>query len=292
MSVDISKFKVADLKRELKARDLSTSGNKQELMDRLQEAVNTKGGIPPTLSTSISISEAESGDEEIGDAAENLLTEDLDEEKLLNTPTDIPTSTTSTTNSLKRKSESQVSSSSESLAQPKRISLGQHSKISFNEETSTENSTTITKPSTPPVIESAIDTERKVIKLSGLTEQERLELRAKKFNVPLPTEALKEARAERFGLTKALGGATSVKSNTPSVDSDLLKKRAERFGMSATPSATTTAAPLTSSDLEEKKKARAARFGLNAPSTVKPVATVTNTDDVLTRRAQRFRIVI
>ena len=37
--MDISAMKVADLKKELKSRGLSTSGNKSELIDRLQLAL-------------------------------------------------------------------------------------------------------------------------------------------------------------------------------------------------------------------------------------------------------------
>jgi len=36
--MDVSKLKVADLKKELKARGLNTSGTKNELVERLQES--------------------------------------------------------------------------------------------------------------------------------------------------------------------------------------------------------------------------------------------------------------
>ena len=41
-SVKTNSFQVPDLKRELKARGLSTSGNKNELIDRLQNSLKTK----------------------------------------------------------------------------------------------------------------------------------------------------------------------------------------------------------------------------------------------------------
>merc|ERR1712198_455767 len=41
--VDLSKMKVADLKKELKARGLSVEGKKNELQERLQEALEADG---------------------------------------------------------------------------------------------------------------------------------------------------------------------------------------------------------------------------------------------------------
>lgn len=73
-----------------------------------------------TLKSPVSNSDAESEDDEIDgndDTVADILPDDLDEDKILNSPSDIPTSTTSATNLLKRKSDNQVSSSSESLSQ-------------------------------------------------------------------------------------------------------------------------------------------------------------------------------
>merc|ERR1711874_531810 len=44
-AVDLSKMKVADLKKELKQRGLSVEGKKNELVDRLQEALAADGSV-------------------------------------------------------------------------------------------------------------------------------------------------------------------------------------------------------------------------------------------------------
>merc|ERR1711915_908930 len=69
-SADLSKMKVADLKKELKARGLPVVGNKNELVERLQEAI-LAGGEVLTGGTGGEEDEEEFDEEEIlGDVDE------------------------------------------------------------------------------------------------------------------------------------------------------------------------------------------------------------------------------
>lgn len=317
-SEDLTKMKVADLKRELKAKGLSTTGNKQELMDRFQKALSMPSGLNIDSRSNTSINQNEGGEdsdeeeeEEDVDTSE-LLPDDIDEEKLLNAPTESITSTTSSgTATLKRKSENLVSSSSESISQPKKSLT--HVNISFDEDKEKEN-TDSSKNAQQTGPESVINTDRKVIKLSGLSVQERLELRTKKFNVGLPPSAKLEARAERFGFARGTAKQTTVQSNGLSSNDEVLKKRAERFGLAAmsTGASSASSSVPSASEIEEKKKQRAERFGLALtakPSTASssssqavvgaanPITTSTITteeppSDVLKKRPERIRIVI
>lgn len=75
------------------------------------------------------------------------------------------------------------------------------------------------------------DADKKSVKLTELSAKERLEMRAKKFGAPVASDAMKLARAERFGITSTSGNTASgdIK-NGSEVSVDVLKKRAERFG--------------------------------------------------------------
>lgn len=88
-------------------------------------------------------------------------------------------------------------------------------------------------------------------------------------------------------------------SSQPSVDNDLMKRRAERFGLITSTPTSSPSPTLSTAELEEKKKARAQRFGLNTSSalntssgTVKIAPSSSTPSEVLTKRAERFRIVI
>merc|ERR1712071_587446 len=59
-NMDVSKLKVADLKKELKARGLSVSGSKIELVERLQEATQDEEDNVLLTPTSILASETKS----------------------------------------------------------------------------------------------------------------------------------------------------------------------------------------------------------------------------------------
>lgn len=110
--------------------------------------------------------------------------------------------------------------------------------------------------SSQPTSDTDSNDDKKTIKFSELTMKERLELRAKKFGAPLSSDALKLARAERFGTAKSVNKTNneSIKSNTVTASVDTLKKRAERFGGSVSK-------VMTGLENKEKMQKRQERFG-------------------------------
>lgn len=150
---------------------------------------------------------------------------------------------------------------------------------------------TITTSSTAVAIHPANDADddgQKGVKVSKLSLEERLELRAKKFGAPQGSDVLKQARAERFGIAKAEDdtetktvsngsvvpsntSAATIISNTPAANVELLKKRAERFGSSVSKVMNTI-------EQIEKLQKRQERFGSAkmsvdiASATTEPVA--------------------
>lgn len=174
--------------------------------------------------------------------------------------------------------------------------------ISVNENDDAKTETTSTSSTDGPESKSAkIDDssadatngnedDKKVVKLTELTMKERLELRAKKFGAAPTVDALKQARAERFGIAADTKTAAKSDSGTGQIASapvsvDVLKKRAERFGGSvstvmskienkekllkrqerfgagaADTNATTSADPKVASEYAEKAKQRLERF--------------------------------
>lgn len=132
-----------------------------------------------------------------------------------------------------------------------------------------------------------------VVKLSQLTMKERLELRAKKFGAAPSADALKMARAERFGLAASTTPSTastvapasaaqpskvtpavssSAITKSPAADVDILKKRAERFGGSVS-------GVMVTIENKEKLLKRQERFGASA-ATATATATAIATSTV------------
>ena len=128
--------------------------------------------------------------------------------------------------------------------------------------------------------ESIENNKPKKITLSGLSEEERLKSRSEKFGV-ISTDAKKQLRAERFGLSEKATNNTSTKiSAAPAVstgaDLDKLKARAERFGV---------VSPVLSKVADvDKLKQRAERFG----GSVAPVLSKTEEQEKILKRKQRF----
>lgn len=139
-------------------------------------------------------------------------------------------------------------------------------------------------PSTPIATEASTAStadsgdESRKIKLTELTLEKRLELRAKKFGAPASADAVKVARAERFGIKAADdkpsasngASANTIRANAPVASVDLLKKRAERFGGSVSN-------VMNKIELSEKLQKRQERFGVTAAETAKTETAKTET---------------
>ncbi|KAM6189083.1 SAP domain-containing ribonucleoprotein isoform 3-T3 [Sarcoramphus papa] len=83
----------------------------------------------------------------------------------------------------------------------------------------------------PPVKSPDVITEKKVVKItSEISQMERMQKRAERFNVPVSLESKKAARAARFGLATVSTKGLSADSK-PTVNMDKLKERAQRFGL-------------------------------------------------------------
>lgn len=240
------------MKRELKERGLSVAGNKNELQDRLQAAMD---GEPLLEDTSIA-GEDILDEEGVLSDEEKIL--GADENELLKSPTTTPTTILikgTTDNSDPALAEDEILESPTTTA--KKIVLKR--KISIN--SGSNDSTTTTKENTEPTAAKTIKaSERTPItvgdsgtsttkKFSEMTMQERLELRAKKFGIstnPTPTTTTSSASSD-----KAISQAPVVSSEK---QVELLKKRAERFGC-------VTSTNLAKLDAEERRLKRMQRFG-------------------------------
>lgn len=143
--------------------------------------------------------------------------------------------------------------------------------------------------------DSGTDPDKKIIKLSELTSESRIEMRAKKFGAETAatTTDRKEARAARFGITPIVSTPATPSNNkiasVAPVSLEVLKKRAERFG-------TVTAPAVKSTQLDEKLQKRQERFGsvaITAPSATASTPTAaTGTSDYAEKarlRAERFK---
>jgi SAP domain-containing ribonucleoprotein len=205
-------------------------------------------------------------------------------------------STTDADDILKSPAQSTKSDSPEITTATKRVSLKRNVSVTVpvistepakKAEESTEDASKETSSTSEP--------EKKIIKISELSVQDRLELRAKKFGNATGTVSSSsdklDARAARFGVTTATT-ADSTKSNkitiTASAPIEVLKKRAERFGAA-------TSTDLKKSEMDEKLQKRQERFGSAAPTTGSVKLSDTTSVDYAEKarlRAERFKTAV
>ncbi|CAD7093009.1 unnamed protein product [Hermetia illucens] len=249
---DVLKMKVADLKRELKLRGCPTTGNKNELQERLQTALLAGDtgdfGLEDTSITEDLLDEALTDEDEKGLDLSNedavLQSPDKDEDKSI--ATTIAGQQQQKKIVLKRKTSislpSNTSASATSPTLPDSKPPEKISKTSSPSEASTTN-------------DKASDGAKTVIKLSELSMKDRLEMRAKKFGTAASADTAKLARAARFGQSTNAESITSASSATSASTSiDTLKKRAERFGCSVS-------SRMVQLERKEKLMKRQERFG-------------------------------
>ncbi|XP_053669863.1 SAP domain-containing ribonucleoprotein [Anopheles nili] len=279
---DISKMKVADLKKELKARGLSVMGNKNELVDRLQSALLDGGDVLEDTANSEDLLEDDELNDDLLDEDKDL-TEDpvAEEEQILKSPTPSEKSKSISPEQPRKPEDEPKSLDSKPnlpTAVQRKIALKRNISITkptigteLSEAPKAQRQPFSTQTSGTGSVHSGSDgePEKKVVKLGQMSALERLELRVKKFGAqtaPAPSVTKPvgnsgsdkmQARAARFGLSGA-SGVSSTDNSTPA-SLDALKKRAERFGGSVS-------SKMSKLEQEEKLAKRQARFGQTAVS--------------------------
>ncbi|XKL67983.1 hypothetical protein PGB90_003474 [Kerria lacca] len=291
MSNDYSSLKVVDLKKELKTRGLSTTGNKDELVERLNTYTqNLLGSGSDIDGFGESITENDILDEDV-------LGEELDYEEELKKSADLGFSSPNENHSLDLPADISVDSNNSGLnvtviaaneekplpqretrqksqKSEKKVHLIRNRSLSLfsdadlkenNKRENTEDKNKQIKPSEP--------TEIIKTKLSQ-PMKERLEQRKRKFGL-VQEEDRKAARAARFGITN--NSDTKAFSKTTTESLDVLKQRAERFGLSSS-------APVSMNKTLQTLKSRAERFG----AVVSPLLNKLSEEEKMQTRKNRF----
>lgn len=171
-------------------------------------------------------------------------------------------------------------------------SLNSNSPEEVKKPVSLKRNISITAPSrtSETLTECESEPSKKAVKLTELTAQDRLDMRAKKFGSEMSTplsgnKALsdkKASRAERFGITttdKTAAVSKKITNDVAPASLDLLKKRAERFG-------TVQAPELKKTEQSEKLQKREIRFGSAA---AEPNKSSADYAEKARLRAERFK---
>lgn len=220
-TTDFSKMKVVELRKELKSRGLSYSGDKSELVARLQATVREESNGDINLDSDEIDSDAVLDDEDEKTHTE-LFDETVNEElALADPPSTQETTQPKPQRTLKRKLINlKMDAEKSENKEPKKITLNRSTSLTTSADHNSDDNAD--KKQEEP---------NKVTSISEVDTKSKLEMRAKRFGLPVKmTESeRKEARKIRFGQTSNSLG------NTPSAVSEnmeKLRKRAERFGQS------------------------------------------------------------
>lgn len=254
---DINKMKVVDLRKELKTRGLAATGDKAELIARLQAAMaqasdsNDEHGDINLDSDIDSDGVLEDEDDKSqGDILDDAAVDTLNEELALAEQPMKPE--TKPQRILKRKitasDTSKVKSDDDKSDDKTGDKEPSTKKIVLNRTISISSSKPIEEKADDKTTETPAES-NKVKITADIDSKSKLESRAKRFGLPVQMSDAerKEARMKRFGQGSADSTTSilSVPTGSLTENLDKLKKRAERFGQSVSKIMT---------DIEKKEK--------------------------------------
>ena len=251
--MDISAMKVADLKKELKSRGLSTSGNKSELIDRLQLAL----AKPDDLNE------------------EELLAEEPEAVALV-PPKKVP---------IKRDVAMPVAEATVA-ATAADSHVGKENIDDAVPPPAKKATPVAEKTAAAAAVDSKSDESPAAAGAGETTKDaERAAARAARFGIA-PAESPDEKkvdRAKRFGIPVTASPGSNKIGSAPAADMETLKKRAERFGLNASQT-------MQKAELDEKIKKRQDRFGAVGKNEDGLPKVKVNEDESLKKRAERFGV--
>jgi len=284
---EIQNMKVADLKKKLKEFGLPITGNKTELVDRLQLACLSSKELDSFENSQLSLDESQINELENTDNSAALEDNDLllfnnssylnssqEDSKILDgaeNKLNIISNSTSVTMPLKKRSLNKTDSEGTGVEKKVQLIRTNATHIDFSVKAASDSKPVVVASDDKNDLE-----EKRVVSTKTMSAAERLAMRAKRFNTGNSVATTNTSKSINSRNSKQ-----SILSSSVPPDLDVLKKRAERFGQSVSTvmkqieqkerllkrkckfGASLAISATSSIDEQAKKKQRAERFGIS-----------------------------